>query len=86
VVTGYGELCREPPPPSVLAGVPTLLLHASQFGLVRDEQREQFERELGDGLTVVAVRGGHIVYWDAYDETADTLEEFLIRRGSVSHA
>ena len=77
VVTAYGELCTEPPPPTVLP-TPALLVHASQFGLVREEQLEQYERELGDGLEVVAVPGGHIVYWDAFEETAAALERFLL--------
>jgi lipase len=85
VATMYSELCREPPPPSVLAEIPALLVHASQFGLVRDEQLEEYERALGDGLEVVAVPGGHIVYWDAFDQTADAVEKFLIRHRDVSH-
>ena len=85
VATVYSELCREPPPPSVLAGIPALLVHASQFGLVREEQLEEYERALGDGLEVVAVPGGHIVYWDAYEQTADAVEKFLIRHRDVSH-
>jgi lipase len=86
VVTVYSELCREPPPPTVLAPLPALLVHASQFGLVREEQLEEYQAALGDGLEVVAVNGGHVVYWDAYEETADAVEEFLIRHNSVSHA
>src|ERR1051325_404358 len=31
VVTAYGELCTEPPPPTVLP-TPALLVHAEQFG------------------------------------------------------
>jgi hypothetical protein len=33
----------------------------------------------------VGVPGGHIVYWDAYEETADAVESFLIRHSAVSH-
>ena len=82
----YSELCREPPPPTGLEGVPSLLVHASQFGLVREEQLEEYERRLGRGLELVSVPGGHIVYWDAFDETADAVEEFLLRHEDVSHA
>jgi lipase len=78
----YGEICREPPAPSVLAGIPTLLVHAEQFGLVRDEQLEEYR----DVAELAAVPGGHVVYWDAYEETADAVEKFLIRHASVSHA
>ena len=76
VVSAYGELCTEPPPPSVLQ-VPALLVHASVFGLVREEQLVTYVGELGDRLDVVAVPGGHIVYWDAYEQTADAIEKFL---------
>jgi lipase len=86
VATMYSELCREPPMPTVLEGIPALLVHASQFGLVREEQLEEYELALGDGLEVVAVPGGHIVYWDAFEQTADAVEEFLIRHRDVSHA
>jgi lipase len=86
VVAIYSELCREPPPPDVLRPVPALLVHASQFGLVREEQLEEYQAALGDGLEVVAVPGGHIVYWDAYEQTADAVEKFLIRHAPVSHA
>ena len=86
VATMYSELCREPPPPTALEGVPALLVHASQFGLVRDEQLEEYERELGGGLELVGVQGGHIVYWDAFEETANAVEAFLLRHEDVSHA
>ena len=58
---------------------PALLVHAEQFGLVREEQLANYMRQLGDRLEVVAVPGGHIVYWDAYEQTADAVESFLSR-------
>src|SRR5207248_2285740 len=76
VVSMYGELCTPPPPPETLR-VPTLLLHASQFGLVRDDQIEAYRAALGERIEIVSVPGGHIVYWDAYRETADAVERFL---------
>jgi lipase len=76
VVSVYGELCTPPPPPETLR-VPTLLLYANVFGLVRDDQLESYRAALGDLLEVVTVPGGHVVYWDAYDQTADTVERFL---------
>jgi len=86
VAAGYGELCRGPPPPTVLGGMPALLVHASQFGLVREEQLEEYVASLGEGLEVLAVPGGHIVYWDAYEQTAGAVEKFLIRHSPASHA
>ena len=84
VVTAYGELCTEPPPPSVIC-VPTLLVHASHFGLVREEQLDEYASTLNE-LEVTGVPGGHIVYWDAYEQTADAVEKFLLRHSDVSHA
>jgi lipase len=86
VATMYSELCRLPPPPTTLAEIPTLLVHAEHFGLVREEQLEEYRAALGDSLQVVGVPGGHVVYWDAFEATADAVEEFLIRHSSVSHA
>ncbi len=76
VVTGYGELCTPPPPPETLR-VRTLIVHANEFGLVREEQIDAYETILGDLLRVVGVPGGHMVYWDAYEQTADALQRFL---------
>lgn len=76
VVSIYGELCTPPPPPETLR-MPVLLVYADRFGLVHDEQLDTYRGALGDRLRVVPVRGGHLVYWDAFDETADALERFL---------
>jgi pimeloyl-ACP methyl ester carboxylesterase len=56
---------------------PTLLLYASEFGLVRDEQVDAYRAALGDRLDVVTVRGGHMVHWDAFEDTAEAVERFL---------
>jgi lipase len=76
VVSMYGELCTPPPAPETLR-VDTLLLHANEFGLVRDDQIEAYRAALGDRLHVVSVPGGHLVYWDAYAATADAVDRFL---------
>ena len=81
VVSMYGELCTPPPAPETLR-VPTLLLHAGRFGLVREEQIDTYRAVLGDLVEIVEVPGGHIVYWDAYEETAEALERFLENSGS----
>jgi lipase len=76
VVSLYGELVTPPPPPETLH-VPTLLLYADEFGLVREEQVEAYRSALRDRLEVVTVPGGHMVYWDAFDQTAAAIERFL---------
>jgi hypothetical protein len=37
----------------------------------------RYRDALGDLLAVVTVPGGHIVYWDALDETCEAIEAFL---------
>jgi lipase len=76
VVFAYGELCVPAPPPETLRAS-TLLVHAKQFGLVRDDQLEAYRAALGDRLQTVAVPGGHMVIWDAYEETAAAIARFL---------
>jgi lipase len=76
-VSVYGELVAPPPPPETLRGIPTLLLYAPAFGLVRTEQLDAYAAALGDGLRLVEVPGGHMVMWDAFEETASAVEEFL---------
>jgi pimeloyl-ACP methyl ester carboxylesterase len=72
VVSIYGELASDPPPPP---RVPTLLLYAPDYGLVRDEHVAQYEH-------VVAVPGMHMVMWSAFDETAAAVERFLEDSGA----
>ena len=76
VVSLYGELCTPAPPPETLH-VPTLLVYAEEFGLVREEQIESYTATLGELIDVVEVKGGHIVYWEAYEQTADAVDAFL---------
>ena len=77
VVSIYGEIVAPPPPPETLRGIPTLLLYAPAFGLVREEQIAAYRDALGDGLEVLAVPGMHMVMWDAFDETAAAVDAFL---------
>ena len=77
VVSVYGELVAPPPPPETLLGIPTLLLYAPAFGLVRDEQLAAYGDALGDGLEVLPVPGMHMVMWDAFDAVATAVERFL---------
>jgi hypothetical protein len=52
-------------------------VHAEQFGLVREEQLAAYRTALGGRLQTVAVPGGHMVIWDAYEEMGDAVERFL---------
>jgi hypothetical protein len=71
MVSIFGELASAPPTPDTLR-VPTLLIHAPAYGLVRDEQLEAYAR-----CEHLAVAGMHMVIWDAFDEVADAVERFL---------
>ena len=75
VVFAYGELCEPAPPQTLVA--PTLLVHAERFGLVREDQLAAYRAALGDRLQTVALPGGHVVLWDAYEETAAAVAAFL---------
>src|SRR3954470_24978709 len=68
----YLELASAPPPPSTLR-VPTLLVHAPSYALVREEQLAAY----ADRVETLAVPGMHMVMWDAYDEVAAAVERFL---------
>ena len=50
---------------------------AKQEQIVRPELRAALARDLGDRLTTVEIDCGHMVYWDAFDETAAALRGFL---------
>jgi lipase len=76
VVFAYGELCVPAPPPETLQ-TPTLLVHAEQFGLVRSDHLDAYCVALGERLQTAAVPGGHMIIWDAYEETADAVARFL---------
>lgn len=76
VVAAYGELAQRPPDWERLR-VPTLLVVGAETDVVPEAVVEVFRHELGDLLEVVVVPGGHIVLWDAYEQTADAIERFL---------
>jgi lipase len=76
VVAGYGELAQHPPDWERVR-VPTLLVAGAESDVVPDVVVDVLRHELGDLLEVVIVPGGHIVLWDAYDQTADAIERFL---------
>ncbi|MFZ0343382.1 MAG: alpha/beta hydrolase [Gaiellaceae bacterium] len=75
-VSIYGELASAPPSPSTLAAK-TLLLHAPAYGLVHEAQIDAYRDALGDRLEIVEVPGMHIVQWDAFDEVAAAVGDFL---------
>ena len=71
VVSVYGELATQPPPAETLR-VPALIVHAPAFALVREEHLAAYP-----AAEVLAVPGRHMVYWDAWKQTADAVDRFL---------
>jgi lipase len=75
-IAGWSEMAR--PTVSLAETVrPCLLLVATQEEIVRPELRSALARDLGDRLTTVEIDAGHMLYWDAFDETAAALRSFL---------
>lgn len=75
VVAAYGEMAK-PPPLDEASGVPMLIVRAPAADICPDALVDVCREHL-PGLEVVDVPGGHIVTWDAFDETADAVERFL---------
>jgi lipase len=76
VAAAYRQMATFPPVWETLR-VPTLLVVAEHAKLVSAAELVLYQAALGDLLEVVAVPGGHIVLWDAYDETAAAIDCFL---------
>lgn len=75
-VSIYGELAGPPPAPETMT-VPTLLVYAPEYGLVHETQVEAYRTALGEKLKVVEVPGLHVVMWDAFEQVAMALDDFL---------
>jgi lipase len=71
VVSVYGELATQPPPRGAVQA-PVLIVYSPAFGLVREEHLAAYS-----DAEILAVPGGHMVYWDAWQQTADAVERFL---------
>jgi lipase len=74
VVAAYGEMAREP---TTFPRVPTLVVLGEQSYLPYDDLLDPHRTALGDLLQVARVPGSHTVLWDALEETADLVGEFL---------
>ena len=75
-IAGWSEMARTTV--SVAhANRPCLLVVALQEEIVRPELRASLARDLGDRLTTVELDCGHMLYWDAFDETVAALRGFL---------
>jgi lipase len=66
-----------PPPPFETLRIPTLLVVGALSVVVTAGQAELYRRALGDLMRFEVVPGGHSVLWDAFEETAATIDAFL---------
>jgi lipase len=73
-VSIFGELASDPPPPDTLRAS-TLLIYAPAYGLVREDQLAAY----ADRVEALGVPGMHMVMWDAFDEVADAVQQFLLQ-------
>ena len=78
VVTAHAEMATTPPPFTAVR-IPTLLVLGADSYLPYDQLLDDHREALGDLLEVVTVPGGHTVLWDALDETAGAIADFLAR-------
>ncbi len=78
VVAAYGEMASAPPRFKDVR-VPTLLVLGERSYLPYDHLLDAHRGALGDLLELVVVPGGHSVLWDAFEETAAAIAEFLRR-------
>jgi lipase len=78
VVAAYGEMASQPPRFEDVR-VPTLLVLGERSYLSYDHLLDEHQAALRDLLEVVVVPGGHSVLWDAFEETAAAVAEFLAR-------
>jgi lipase len=75
VIAAFGELAK-PPPLHGLAAVPTLIVRAPAAEICPDPIVEVCRGAI-PGIEIVDVEGGHIVMWDAFEETAEAVARFL---------
>ena len=76
VVAAFGEMASQPPRFEDVR-IPTLLVLGERSYLPYDHLLEAHDSALGQLLQVATVPGGHTVLWDAFDETASAISEFL---------
>ena len=53
------------------------LITAAQAPYVTDSTREWLSGDLGDRFTETVIDSSHMLYWDAYDQTAAEVSAFL---------
>jgi len=78
VVAAYGEMASRPPSFDDVR-VPTLLVLGERSYLPYGHLLDAHRAALGNLLELAIVPGGHSVLWDALEETAEAIADFLAR-------
>jgi lipase len=73
-VAAWGEMARPAPP---VTRVPTLLLLGGRSYIPNAFSPERYRAELGDLLDLRRIESGHSLLWDAFEETAGAVADFL---------
>ncbi|HYW29235.1 MAG TPA: alpha/beta hydrolase [Gaiellales bacterium] len=76
VVAAWSEMAREPVPLGGFQGE-LLLVPALHDGMVGGHVMDWLRNDLDARLTVHGLEAGHVVYWDAFDETVAVLRRFF---------
>jgi len=75
VVAAYGELSRTPPQQRL--AVPLLVARALEADVCPQVLLDAYRETAGPLLETCELPGGHIVMWDAFEQTAAAIEGFL---------
>lgn len=75
VADAWVEMAR--PLPTLAVARPTILLEATQAGLVGPSQRDHLRSSLGDAFTLEQFDLGHMLYWDDFDAVCSSVRSFL---------
>lgn len=74
-ITTFSEMSRTPPQETLK--VPLLVVRAEQGDSCSAEFLADYQGIVGSKLEATVVPGGHIVMWDALEETAQAIEDYL---------
>jgi lipase len=77
VVAAWGEMAR--PQPALPRGLPTAIVYATREDYVTAPVLARLRRDVGEALVEAPVDAGHVLLWDAFEETVAVVAPFLAR-------
>jgi lipase len=78
VASAYGELAR--PVPLIRQPRATLLVIAAKAAFVTEPIVASLQARLGSNLEIQSLDCGHMIYWECFEQAAESVREFLSRR------